>query len=78
MPDVYKHCPTVESPHFRIRPLSMDDCADLLKVYSDPAAVPFFTIPPKNGCGRQSISGSWNIVGEASYAGRLRTDIPAE
>lgn len=42
MPDVYTHCPTVESPHFRIRPLSMDDCADLLKVYSDPAAVPFF------------------------------------
>lgn len=42
MPDIYTHCPTVESTHFRIRPLSMDDCADLLKVYSDPAAVPFF------------------------------------
>ena len=42
MPDVYTACPTVESPHYRIRPLSMDDCADLLNVYSDPAAVPFF------------------------------------
>lgn len=42
MPDVYTTCPTVESSRYRIRPLTTEDCADLLKVYSDPAAVPFF------------------------------------
>ncbi len=42
MSDVYTTCPTVESPRYCIRPLAMDDCTDLLKVYSDPAAVPFF------------------------------------
>lgn len=49
MPDVYTNCPTVESPHFRIRPLVMEDCADLLKVYSDTAAVPFFNSDNCNG-----------------------------
>ena len=49
MPDVYTDCPTIESARYRIRPLSMDDCADLLKVYSDPAAVPFFN--SDNCCG---------------------------
>ncbi len=42
MPDVYTTCPTIESTRCRIRPLTIEDCADLLKVYSDPAAVPFF------------------------------------
>ncbi len=40
--DVYTACPTAESSRYRIRPLAMNDCADLLKVYSDPVAVPFF------------------------------------
>lgn len=42
MPDVYTCCPTFENSRYRIRPLSDGDCADLLKVYSDAAAVPFF------------------------------------
>ncbi len=42
MPDVYTTCPSFENDRYRIRPLAAEDCADLLKVYSDPAAVPFF------------------------------------
>jgi len=48
MHDVYTICPSFENDRFLIRPLSPDDCADLLKVYSDPAAVPFFN---SDNCG---------------------------
>lgn len=40
--DVYKRCPTFENEHFLLRYVSIDDCSDLLKVYSDKDAVPFF------------------------------------
>lgn len=40
--DVYKTCPQFENGHFLLRYVSLDDCSDLLKVYSDKKAVSFF------------------------------------
>lgn len=40
--NVYESCPTFKSKNFTLRPLSHDDTEDLLKVYSDEKAVPFF------------------------------------
>lgn len=46
--DVYKACPSFENEHFLLRYVSTDDCLDLLKVYSDEKAVPFFN---SDNCG---------------------------
>ncbi len=46
--DVYKNCPTFENEYFLLRQVSTDDCLDLLKVYSDQKAVPFFN---SDNCG---------------------------
>ena len=40
--DIYETCPQLESENFLLRQTCMEDCADLLKVYSDPAAWPIF------------------------------------
>lgn len=40
--DVYKKCPTFENEQFLLRYVTENDCSDLLKVYSDEKAVPFF------------------------------------
>lgn len=40
--DVYEICPQFSSPRFMLRQTGMQDCDDLLKVYSDRAAVPIF------------------------------------
>lgn len=40
--NVYETCPQFSSEHFLLRQTCMDDCDDLLKVYSDTAAVPIF------------------------------------
>ena len=40
--NVYEKLPTVESEHFLLRGVVMEDAKDLLKVYSDEKAVPFF------------------------------------
>lgn len=40
--DVYKTCPTFENEHFLLRYVSVDDCSDLLKVYSDEKSVSLF------------------------------------
>lgn len=40
--DIYETCPRFSSSRFLLRQTCMDDWADLLKVYSDPAAVPIF------------------------------------
>lgn len=42
MQDVYEVCPAIEGEHFLLRPVSQEDCAELLKVYSDEKAVPLF------------------------------------
>lgn len=46
--DVYKNCPSFENEHFLLRYVHIEDCTDLLKVYSDEKAVPFFN---SDNCG---------------------------
>ena len=40
--NIYEACPTLESEKFIIRLFRDEDCDDLLKVYSDKNALPFF------------------------------------
>lgn len=40
--DIYKTCPQLASETFLLRQVCLEDCADLLGVYSDPAAWPIF------------------------------------
>lgn len=47
--NIYETCPVVESERFLLRLVTEQDCADLLKVYSDPAAVPLFNSDNCNG-----------------------------
>lgn len=48
MGDVYENCPKYESADYTLRMVSQDDKLDLLKVYSDKKAVPFFN---SDNCG---------------------------
>ena len=47
--NIYETCPTLESEKFIIRLFKDDDCDDLLKVYSDKNALPFFNSDNCNG-----------------------------
>lgn len=49
MQNVYEYCPQFENDKYLLRFISSEDTADLLKVYSDPAAVPFFNSDSCNG-----------------------------
>lgn len=49
MMDIYKNCPVLESDQFLMRFVEYDDTADLLKVYSDKKAVPYFNGDNCNG-----------------------------
>lgn len=40
--NIYKSCPTLQNDKFLLRSVENRDAADLLKVYSDKQAVPFF------------------------------------
>ena len=40
--NIYEMCPTLENENFIIRLFQDEDCDDLLKVYSDKNALPFF------------------------------------
>ena len=40
--NIYEECPVLESGRFILRPVQNQDCDDLLKVYSDKNALPFF------------------------------------
>ena len=40
--NIYDTCPTFESEHFFVRLFDANDCDDLLRVYSDKNALPFF------------------------------------
>ena len=48
MSNVYKNCPQFENEKYLLRFVNEDDCRDLLKVYSDKKAVPFFN---SDNCG---------------------------
>ena len=40
--NIYEQCPETESEHYRLRLTIPDDLEDLLKIYSDRFALPFF------------------------------------
>lgn len=40
--NIYETCPTLENNKFLLRPVENEDCDDLLRVYSDKNALPFF------------------------------------
>lgn len=40
---IYEGCPVLNSEHFALRLTTKDDCDDLLTVYSDKYALPFFS-----------------------------------
>ena len=40
--NIYENCPVLENEDFTIRLFQKEDCDDLLKVYSDKNALPFF------------------------------------
>lgn len=46
---IYEKCPVLESEHFLLRLTSDEDCDDLLAVYSDRFALPFFNSDNCNG-----------------------------
>lgn len=46
--NIYEHCPTLESGRILLRLVQADDCEDLLAVYSDKNALPFFN---SDNCG---------------------------
>ena len=47
--NIYNECPELESERFIVRLLQDKDCEDLLKVYSDKNALPFFNSDNCNG-----------------------------
>lgn len=47
--NIYETCPTLENDRFLLRLFSTEDCDDLLKVYSDKNALPFFNSDNCNG-----------------------------
>ena len=49
MMNIYKNCPTLENDKFLLRLVADEDCGDLLKVYSDKNALPFFNSDNCNG-----------------------------
>lgn len=48
MQDVYEKCPQFEDENYLLSFVSINDCLDLLKVYSDKKSVPFFN---SDNCG---------------------------
>ncbi len=46
---IYEACPTFENNNFLLRPIVTEDCDDLLAVYSDKNALPFFNSDNCNG-----------------------------
>ena len=42
MSDVYEDCPSFENDRFSLRLSRLDDASDLVSVYSDKNALPFF------------------------------------
>lgn len=47
--NIYKKCPTIENSNFLLRMVTKEDCEDLLEVYSDKKALPFFNSDNCNG-----------------------------
>ncbi|WP_349768907.1 hypothetical protein [Hungatella hominis] len=75
MTDVYENCPVFENDSYILRMTSQQDKSDLLKVYSDKAAVSFFN---SDNCGSDDFYytryglfyGQWTA--QIGYPERLR------
>ena len=48
MQNIYKYCPTFQNEDYSLRMVTLEDTLDLLKVYSDKKAIPFFN---SDNCG---------------------------
>ena len=65
MSDVYENCPAFENDKFLLRFSQLDDAEDLVSVYSDKNALPFFNSDNCHGCAytwncrRQYDRGAW-------------------
>lgn len=77
--NIYEKCPILESEKFIIRLFKKDDCDDLLKVYSDKNALPFFNSDNCNGDNfyystkerMAEAIGFWNMAYENGWFVRL-------
>lgn len=47
--NIYENCPIYENEKYLLRMVKLEDCDDLLEVYSDEAAVPLFNNDNCNG-----------------------------
>lgn len=47
--NIYEKCPVLENENFLLRIITKKDCDNLLKVYSDKNALPFFNSDNCNG-----------------------------
>lgn len=77
--NIYETCPTLENEKFLLRLVENEDCDDLLKVYSDKNALPFFNSDNCNGDNfyyatkermTEAIS-FWNLSYENGWFARL-------
>ena len=78
MTDVYENCPVFENDSYILRMTSQEDKSDLLKVYSDKAAVTViiaavttFIIQRKAEWSRRLHIGSLSTIGQVLSDGRL-------
>lgn len=77
--NIYESCPTLENDKFLIRQVINEDCDDLLKVYSDKNALPFFNSDNCDGdnfyyATRErmvEVFGFWNMSYENRWFVRL-------
>lgn len=80
MPSVYEKCPIYENEKYLFRLVEKQDWENLLKVYSDVNALPFFNRDNCNGDNfhytsaeqmkMAMIFGFWNIVRNIMFVGR--------
>ncbi|MGN0488859.1 MAG: N-acetyltransferase [Ruminococcus sp.] len=77
--NIYEKCPVLESDNFIIRLFDKDDCDDLLKVYSDKNALPFFNSDNCDGDNfyyntkkrMEEVLGFWQMSYEKGWFVRL-------
>lgn len=77
--NIYETCPVLESESFLLRLVKNEDCDDLLRVYSDKNALPFFNSDNCNGdnfyyATKERMTealGFWNLSYENGWFARL-------
>lgn len=77
--NIYETCPVLESERFLLRLVKNEDCDDLLRVYSDKNALPFFNSDNCDGDNfyyatkerMKEALGFWNLSYENGWFARL-------